>query len=356
MRILKWLIVVLAVLLFAFWAWSYFTMRDTEPHAYAPVTDEQKSEAQAYLKASLRPMPEGWQWQDFEPEEGVHLRTGQVDVAGANDTVLIIPGYTAMVELYSDAAHAFAEAGYNVAAIDYRGQGLSHRDLPNPEKGHIESWDKLTSDVSAYIAKLKEEGASRVFVYANSMGGHLALRMAGIDRPDVEGYFLLVPMVQIETGAFPYPVARGLTTFYSYTGLSDAFVIGRGPFVPGAIPLGTASECMDNPATAQRRDALFILDEEYRVTGNTNEWVWRTMNSTDRITSPDFLATIDKPFYMVTAGIDKWVSTPKATETCEAMNACTLAHYTKSRHCIADETPQVAAEIYARALAFFSSL
>ena len=134
--------------------------------------------------------------------------------------------------------------------------------MPNPEKGHVKSYDTLASEVATYIEKLKADGAEKVFVYANSMGGHIALRMAGNNQPDVESYFLLVPMVEINTGAFPYGVARALTTFYSYTGLGEAFAPGQTAFIPGKEKLGTPSRCMDNASTAQIRDALYIRNEK----------------------------------------------------------------------------------------------
>jgi len=357
MRSVKLVAIALAILVSAFWISSWFTFSDSGPHVYAPVTDDEKTEAETYIAAGLKPLPAGWQWETFSPEAGIELRTGRVrsTISPSKGTILLIPGYTSMLELYSETIQTLLDNGYDVAGIEFRGQGLSHRDLPNPEKGHIASYDTLTGDIAAYIEKLKADGAGDINVYASSMGGHLALRMSGNDQPDVEAYFLLTPMVKIETGAFPYTVARAIATFYSYTGLGEAFAPGQGPFVPGAEKLGTASPCMDNAKTAQIRDALYIRNEKYRVSGTTNQWVRRTMNSTDEISSTGFLEKINKPFFVVTAGDDKWVSTPAATRMCEALNSCEIAHYPESRHCIDREKPETTQDILGKAMTFFAA-
>ncbi len=345
------------VLLAVFWVASWFALSDSGPHAYAPVTEQEKAEAEDYIAAGLSPMPDEWEWETFEPEDGIVLRSGWAKTtAGASKgTVLLIPGYTSMLELYSETFHTFLNEGYDIAGIEYRGQGLSHRDLPNPEKGYISNYDALTADVAKYIGHLKDDGVENIYVYASSMGGHLALRMAGTEQPDVAAYFLLTPMVQIETGEFPYEVARYLAGFYSATGLGTAFAPGQGPFVPGKEKLGTASPCMDNAKTAQIRDALYIRNEKYRVAGTTNDWVTRTMRSTDEITSTGFVQRLNKPFFVVTAGDDKWVSTPAATKMCDKLKSCEIAHYEESRHCIDREKPETTKDILGKAMSFFAA-
>ncbi|MDD9910330.1 MAG: alpha/beta hydrolase [Ahrensia sp.] len=357
MRIIKLLLATVVLLIGAFWVSSYLLMRDTEPHAYAPVTETEKQEAEAYIASGLASMPTGWKWGTFEPQPGVVLRTGQAKTSTSprKGTVVLVPGYTAMLELYSETFQTFLNDGYDVAALEYRGQGLSHRELDNPEKGYVSSYDMLTGELADFINQLKVDGAGPVHIYANSMGGHIALRMAGQDRPDVASYFLLVPMVKIETGDFPYGVARVLAGFYSYTGLGNAFAPGQGPFVPGQEKLGTPSPCMNNAKTAQIRDALFIRNEAYRVTGTTNDWVTRTMASTDLIASQSFVDRVKKPVFMVTAGDDRWVSTEAATQLCERLSSCEIAHYEESRHCIAREKPETAQDIFRKAKDFFAA-
>ena len=355
---MKWLWCTLAAITVATLAllagiWGYGWSNRAGPHAYATVTEEQRRKAGDYLLASLPFMPDGWEWSFFEPEDGVRLRVGRIERPDAKGTVLVVPGYTAPIDLYSEAVRAFVDAGYAVAGIEYRGQGLSHRDLDNPEMGHVASWERLGADLAAFVEEIKRTGGGRVFVYANSMGAHVALRAAGDAAPHVAAYAMVAPMVRIDTGAFPYAVARNLTRFYAATGQDGEFTIGRGPFDPAAVAWDEGTTCNPNPQTAWRRDALFMRDQRLRVTGATNGWVARTTASTDLITAPGYAARITAPVIMFTAGKEAFVDTPAAAAMCEALGSCERQHYPDASHCLMDESQTVRDDVLARTIRFF---
>ena len=333
--------------------WGYGWSNRSGPHTYAPIPDEMRARADAYLAASLPAMPDGWEWRDFEPEPGIRLRTGRIERPGSKGTVLVVPGYTGPLDLQAEAVRAFVDAGYAVAGIEYRGQGLSHRDLDDPEKGHVASWERLGADLAAFVAELERTGGGKVFVFATSMGAHVALRAAGDERPDVAAYALVTPMVRIDTGGFPYGVARAITRFYGATGMDGEFTLGRGPFDPATVKWDEGNSCNTNPATAWRRDALFMRDEKLRVVGNTNGWVARTMASTDTLAAPGYAARIDRPVLMFTAGKEAFVDTPAAAAMCEAMGSCERRHFREASHCMVEESESVRDEVLARTIRFF---
>ena len=350
---MKWLfgtLAVVAVLVGGFWAYGW--SKRSGPHEYARVSAADIERSKAYLDANLKPLPDGWAWDVFEPEEGVALRTGGVDVSGAKATVVLVPGFTGAIELYSDTIGALHDAGYSVRGFEYRGQGLSTRELPHPEMGFVKSWPRLGEDLAAYLGTIEGD----VFVFANSMGAHVALRAAGDRQPDVKGYVLTVPMVQINTGGFPYPVARGITTFFSATGMDGEYTEGQIPWHPSRIEWGKGSSCNTNPDTAWLRDALFTLNAPMRTTGTTNGWVRRTMASTDELLDPAFAARVDKPVLMFTAGQDSFVDTGAAAGMCAAMGSCRRVHFPESAHCIIEEKPDVATTIHEEAVAFMDGL
>ena len=350
---MKWLfglIAAVAILVGGFWAYGW--SKRSGPHEYAKVTPELVERSKAYLDANLEPLPDGWEWSVFQPEEGVALRVGRVDVPNAKGTVVVVPGFTATIELYGSTIRALREAGYNVAGFEYRGQGLSARELPNPEMGYVGSWPRLGADLAAYVETLP----GNVYVFANSMGAHVALRAAGDAQPDVKGYVLTVPMVRIVTGGFPYEVARGITTFFSLTGMDGEYTEGQVPWRPDRISWGKGNDCNTNPDTAWLRDALFALNEPMRTTGTTNGWVRRTMASSDEITQADYARRIDEPVLMFTAGRESYVDTDAAAAMCGAMDSCERVHFPESSHCIVDEKPEVASRIHARTVRFLDEL
>ena len=352
MRILRFLAITLVLVLGGIWLAGWLG-EPSGPHNFAAISEDRKREARDYLAGALVPLPEGWTFSTFERESGVQLRTGRIDVADAKGIVVLVPGHTAPLEVYGPYVKPLVEAGYSVTGLEQRSQGRSWRPLANPEKSHQKDYADLSADLAAYVASLGDD--MPVFVIGNSMGGHIALRAAGENGMTPRALGLVVPMVDIVTGAFPYPVARFFTTFYTWTGQAEHYAMGSADWKLAEGPLGVASDCNPNPATAGTMNALRALDEPLRVEGVTNQWVHATMASASTIVASGFAEGIDVPTLMVTAGKEAYVSTPAAAAFCERMGSCERIDYPQAAHCIVNEDRARGAEIMAKLIAFFDA-
>ena len=81
-------------------------------------------------------MPEDWTWGMFASEDGIKMRYGQTgNSASARATIVMLPGYTATMDMYGEQVGEIAARGYHVIGFDLRGQGGSERPRPSqPEK------------------------------------------------------------------------------------------------------------------------------------------------------------------------------------------------------------------------------
>lgn len=321
-------------------------------HQYAELTEDQAAAARAYLAKAQTPMPEGAVFGWFEREPGVALETVTLAHPDPRATVVIVPGYTAPLEIYASTMIAFHDAGYAVAALSQRGQGRSWRALANPEKGYVEDYDDLSADLAAYIETLD----GPVLVYGNSMGGHIAMLMAGAKDVDVVAYALLVPMAKILTGEFPYGVAQAMTGFYSTIGFGANYGFGRGDWRFGQRDLKVGTSCAANPDRAHTRHVMVALNPELRVEGVTNQWVWETMKSTAKAADPAHLARITAPVLSITAGADTVVESAAAEANCAAMPNCQPMRVEPARHCIMHEGQAQKDAVHAAAIAFFDGV
>ncbi len=108
--------------------------------------------------------------------DGLRLRLG-VWRSGTKGTVLIFHGRTEYIEKYGGAAAALAEAGYSCLAIDWRGQGLSDRLLPDRLIGHVHKFSDYQRDVQTLMSAAKSMDLPEpYFLIAHSMGGCIGLR------------------------------------------------------------------------------------------------------------------------------------------------------------------------------------
>lgn len=321
-------------------------------HEYAEMTDEQTAIASAYLAEALTPLPEGAVFGTFEREPGVTLETLIVPHPEPRATIVLAPGYTAPLEVYGGTFQAFYDAGYAVVGLSQRGQGRSWRPLPNPEKGYVEDYRDLSADLAAFIGTID----GPVMVYGNSMGGHISMLMAGTEDVDVAAYALLVPMAKIDTGAFPYGVAKALTGFYSTIGFGANYGFGYADWTFASRDASQPTNCSANPARAHTRHMLVGLNPELRVSDVTNRYVWETMKSTAEAAAPDHLVRITAPVLSITAGDDRIVQSEAAEANCKAMPGCTLLKFDGARHCIMHESERQKADVHAAVIGFFDNV
>lgn len=109
-------------------------------------------------------------------------------------TVLILNGRTEYAEKYGEAALSLQAAGFSVATLDWRGQGLSQRLLPDPRKGHVGRFRDYQLDLAALTARLAApDFPEPFFMLAHSMGGAIGLR-ALAEGMRVQAAVFLAPM------------------------------------------------------------------------------------------------------------------------------------------------------------------
>lgn len=158
--------------------------------------------------------------------DGVRLRIGLWPLAGAEKTVLIYTGRTEYIEKYAHIATDLHKAGYAVATLDWRGQGLSDRLIDAPYRGHIGAFSDYQKDVLTLLEALKSEGLPTPHaILAHSMGGAIGLRSL-IDGLPVKGALFSAPMWGILMSPALRPVAWALSRSVDLFGKGGTLVPG----------------------------------------------------------------------------------------------------------------------------------
>jgi lysophospholipase len=96
---------------------------------------------------------------------------------GTKGTILIFQGRTEFIEKYGPTIQRFLDRGYSVAAVDWRGHGLSDRLTGRPTLGHVDAFKDYQLDVAELLKFTEDEGLPSDFtLLAHSMGGAIGLR------------------------------------------------------------------------------------------------------------------------------------------------------------------------------------
>ena len=145
--------------------------------------------------------------------DGVRLRAALwAGPQAARGSILLLPGRTEYVEKYCRAAAEMAARGFATLSIDWRGQGLSDRLLPDVMSGHVDDFAEYQRDLDALVALAQAEKLPQPwFLLSHSMGGCIALRglMRGLD---VKAAVFSAPMWGIAMAAWLRPAAQLIGT------------------------------------------------------------------------------------------------------------------------------------------------
>lgn len=123
--------------------------------------------------------------------------------------IVISPGRCEGYLKYQEVAFDLYRNKYNVFIIDHRGQGFSQRALINQHKGYVDNFDFYAQDLHTFIKTIViPKSIDFPYLLAHSMGCAVAARMFQCFPRIIQNSVLLSPMIAINSGAFPYSLAK----------------------------------------------------------------------------------------------------------------------------------------------------
>lgn len=187
------------------------------------------SEAARLIETPGAPIPAGGKAEWVIGEGGARLRAalfpGQAPVRGS---VVLSGGRTEPIEKYFEVIGELTARGFTVLAHDWRGQGLSHRSLPDRLKGHADGYRPFLADFRALLAAYEDRLPKPWLTVAHSMGGGLTLlALAHGQASRFAGAVLSAPMLGLNTGRFPPGVSRFLAGLNRTLGRAGGYVLGQ---------------------------------------------------------------------------------------------------------------------------------
>ncbi len=143
------------------------------------------AEAAPLVATADAPIPQGARAFWYEGAGGARLRAAVIPAEGVvRGSVVLSPGRTEPIEKYFETAGELQARGLCVLLHDWRGQGLSHRPLPDRLKGHAAGHADFLEDFRRLLAEVGTELPRPWIALGHSMGGALtALDMARGDHP-----------------------------------------------------------------------------------------------------------------------------------------------------------------------------
>ncbi|HLH13114.1 MAG TPA: alpha/beta hydrolase [Methylovirgula sp.] len=259
------------------------------------------------------PVPEGASLCGLTTSDGAHVRA--VRWAGpmqARGTVVVLPGRAEFIEKYFEVISELLARGFAVVAMDWRGQGLSERQLRNKRKGHIDDFEVYERDLAALREQVLEALCPRPwFALGHCMGAAILISQARAGRSPFARIVATSPMIDLYRLKFKTG-ARMLVETLDIIGFGGAYIPGgngRSLFLtPFAETVLTSDE-----ARYERSVAVVKAAPELGIGDPTIGWANAAFRLMRQFENADYARRTLTPILIIAAGADRVVSTP-ATE------------------------------------------
>jgi lysophospholipase len=269
--------------------------------------------------------PEGAEEHWLEGRGGVKVRalTAPAASASVRGSVIVAPGRTEFIEKYFEVLRELQQRGFAVFCIDWRGQGLSGREVGSGAKGHLASFDDPVNDLATALKLLAPKLPRPHIGLAHSMGGAILMRALQTRRVELDAAAFSAPMWGVaKLGGMAKRYSRFMTA------------VGAGGFyAPGVQTRWKREPFKKNPVTHDktrhaRCQDLVTQEPRLALAGPTLGWVASAADVTEAIGQPSASAHLRIPILVASAGREKLVD--------NASHGAVVAQLPDAEHIVVD--------------------
>jgi lysophospholipase len=264
-------------------------------------------DAAPFVETPDSPTPPGGEASWFKGAGGARLRAAifQPSAGRPRGSIILSGGRTEPIEKYYETIADLLERGFVVLVHDWRGQGLSQRELADPLKGHASGYKAFLGDFSLLLDAYQDRLPNPWVAMGHSMGGCLTLLAMANGESRFAAAILSAPMLGVQTGAVGKPVARTLASLNVMLGRAGRYMLGN-PGKPFDNNFETNALTHD-AARFARTCALLDAEPKLALGGPTWGWLDFAFRANAYLARPDRLSAITVPVVIVSAEDDKLV-------------------------------------------------
>ena len=253
--------------------------------------------------------PEGGQAFYIKSFDGKKLRIALWNIKSDIGTIVLQSGRTEFIEKYYEVIEGFIQRGYCVAAMDWRGQGLSERTSKNVRLGHIDSFEEYDKDLIKTL-KLYQELCPKPWIgFGHSMGGCLMASNFVENQENFKALILCAPMISIQIKPFLEILVKAAGLISSLGFKELAFNKVNWDEEKGWLE----EEFKGNFLTSDkyrfdRTYRLICKEHKLGVKGLSLSWIYEAVKRTSAFKNKKWGSDIDKPCLLLNATQDRLVS------------------------------------------------
>lgn len=272
-----------------------------------PIVEAGSNRRTTFVETDSNLAPAGGSVRWVEGKGGAPIRTAVwPNPAGGRGTMFVLPGKAEYIEKYFEVIGELLTRGFSVVALDWRGQGLSHREVDHPIKAFIGNFDDFLDDFEAIFAVHSKDLEGPWYGLAHSMGGNILLRLVGEHRIPFEAIAMTAPMTGLNMPQVWEKTAEVVVQTAVGFGVGDYFIPGAGDYDP-RIEDFDSNNVTSDPLRHARTATIVKAMPEIAQGGATYAWLHEAFKSIKVITRPDFGRGIRIPVLILGASKDRLV-------------------------------------------------
>ena len=224
-------------------------------------------------------------------------------------TIILQSGRTEFIEKYYEVIEGFISRGYCVAAMDWRGQGLSDRTCKNIRLGHIDSFEEYDKDLIKTLEVYNKICPKPWIGFGHSMGGCLMASNFVENQEIYKALILCAPMLSIQSRS-SLRILVSVLGSVSSIGFKD-FAINKPNWDHEQGWL--EEEFNDNFLTSDqyrfnRVYRLISKEHALGVKGLSLGWIYEAIKRTNLFKDKKWGTLVEKPSLLLNATRDRLVS------------------------------------------------
>ena len=305
------------------------------------------------IETEDNPVPDGVHAGHFKGRDGCRLRYAlfRDAVSPRKGTVIALHGRNECIEKYFETAGDLSRRGFCVTTFDWRGQGGSDRQIGNPAKGHVDSFQEYVSDLDRFFEEIAlPDCPGPYYILAHSMGSLVALLASPHLVNRVDRMVLIAPLLELHSMHFSMNALTIVTGLMTNAGLGRLYMAGgRRAREIGAFP---ENRLTTDEKRYMRNARLFKAAPHLGLGGPTSAWVNAFCRASAEVGDADFMAAMRVPVLIAAAGADRVVSNRAIERYSRRLRSGRLVTIDGARHEILQEADRYRERFFAAFDAF----
>jgi len=260
------------------------------------------------ISIPANPIPDHFVTGELKTPDGVSLRYARWQPpAGRKGTVCILQGRGEWIEKYFETVRDLRARGFAVAALDWRGQGLSERALSDRHKGYVGDFSEYDTDLETFMREIVlPDCPPPLFALGHSTGATVLIRAAYKGRRWFDRMVLTAPLIDL-VGFGATMTARVLVRAMQMVGLGSMYVPKGEVGVMEARPFA-GNILTSDPVRYARNAAILEAEPALALGPPTVAWTDAAFRAMRTMRERSYPSRIRQPMLIIAAGNDGVVS------------------------------------------------